>query len=103
MVNQQSAVSNQQSDLDDFFGPRDSSPAAPNDTKPLGLVVGGSLSKGLEVKLDRSSNTESVAVGRYVVIEGQSRKFFSMITDVLLDATDPPPAKASRASIEYAR
>ncbi|HEY4721428.1 MAG TPA: HAS-barrel domain-containing protein, partial [Anaerolineae bacterium] len=63
--------------------------------KPLGLVVGGSLSKGLEVKLDRSSDTESVAVGRYVVIEGRSRKFFSMITDVLLDATDPRMAKVS--------
>ncbi len=82
------------SELDDFFGPRkwdltNEPPAA----KALGLVVGGSLSKGLEVKLDRDISPEETAVGRYVVVQGQSRRFFSMITDVMLDATDPRWAK----------
>ena len=63
-------------------------PNEPTD-KVLGVVVGGSLSKGLEVKLDRDTSTEETAVGRYVVVQGQSRRFFSMITDVMLDATDP--------------
>src|SRR5512135_2879140 len=82
------------SELDDFFGPRkwDLPNEAPAD-KVLGVVVGGSLSKGLEVKLDRDTSIEETAVGRYVVVQGQSRRFFSMITDVMLDATDPRWAK----------
>ena len=83
------------SELDDFFGPRkwDVPPTNPPPDKLLGVVVGGSLSKGLEVKLDRDTSTEETAVGRYVVVQGQSRRFFSMITDVMLDATDPRWAK----------
>ncbi|HZY41973.1 MAG TPA: ATP-binding protein [Anaerolineae bacterium] len=84
------------SELDDFFGPRkwDQTPDE-STARPLGIVVGGSLSKGLEVKLDRAASIEDTAVGRYVVIEGQARKFFSMITDVQLDATDPRLAKTA--------
>ncbi|MER2599215.1 MAG: ATP-binding protein [Caldilineales bacterium] len=52
----------------------------------LGLVIGGSLSKGLEVRLDRAINTEDQAVGSYVVVRGAGKRFFSMITDVLLGA-----------------
>ena len=56
----------------------------------LGIVVGGSLSKGLSVKLDRSAVVEGMAVGRYVVVSGQTgRRFFSIITDVALDSTNP--------------
>ncbi len=55
----------------------------------LGVVVGGSLSEGLRVRLDRQVMIEDVAVGRYVVIEGQNRRFFGMITDVALDAANP--------------
>ena len=84
---------NTHSDLDDFFGPRKWDLANEPADKVLGVVVGGSLSKGLEVKLDRDTSTEETAVGRYVVVQGQSRRFFSMITDVMLDATDPRWAK----------
>ncbi|MGB9775209.1 MAG: ATP-binding protein [Anaerolineae bacterium] len=56
----------------------------------LGIVVGGSLSKGLEVKLDPQTVVEGLAVGRYVVIHGRTgRRFFSLINDVALDATNP--------------
>lgn len=56
----------------------------------LGIVVGGSLSKGLEVKLDPQTVIEGLAVGRYVVIHGRTgRRFFSIINDVALDATNP--------------
>ncbi|NTU64859.1 MAG: hypothetical protein HGB05_16030, partial [Chloroflexi bacterium] len=84
------------SELDEHFGPRkwDLGNKPPAD-KALGVVVGGSLSKGLEVKLDRDTSTEETAVGRYVVVQGQSRRFFSMITDVMLDATDPRWAKVA--------
>src|SRR5258708_24626738 len=60
----------------------------------LGLVVGGSLSQGITVKLDPGQVPggviEDMAVGRYVVVEGQSgKKFFSIVTDILLDSTNP--------------
>ena len=34
-------------------------------TAKLGVVIGGSLSEGLEVKLDRDVSLEKQAVGRY--------------------------------------
>jgi len=54
----------------------------------LGIVVGGSLTRGMEVKLDSATPIEEMAVGRYVVIEGQKSRFFGMITDVSLGAID---------------
>jgi hypothetical protein len=55
----------------------------------LGIVVSGSLSKGVEVKLDSTTSVEDIAVGRYVTIEGEKGRFLGMITDVALDAIDP--------------
>ncbi len=83
-------------ELDDFFGrgPR----------HRLGVVVGGSLSAGLDVRLDvgdvdrgvqPGSVIEGMAVGRYVVVEGASgHKFFSIVTDIALDHTTPDLPKA---------
>ena len=59
----------------------------------LGVVIGGSLSEGLAVRLDRAVSIEELAVGRYVVARGRSRRFFCMVTDVALDATNPEVAK----------
>ncbi len=55
----------------------------------LGVVVGGSLSKGLTVKIDAGISVESLAVGRYVVVQGSGKRFFCMITDIVLDNTNP--------------
>ncbi len=54
----------------------------------LGIVVSGSLNKGVEVRLDSSASIEEMAVGRYVAIEGEKRRFFAMITDISLGVTD---------------
>ena len=54
----------------------------------LGIVVSGSLSEGVEVRLDSSASVEDMAVGRFVTIEGQKRRFFSMITDISLGVID---------------
>ncbi len=70
-------------ELDEFF----SQPATP--TRQLGMVISGSLSKGLEVKLDPSAPIEEIAVGKYVTIHGAQLKFFGMITDVVLDNINP--------------
>jgi len=58
------------------------------DRQRLGIVVFGSLNKGVEVRLDGSASVEDMAVGRYVTIEGQKRRFFGMVTDVSLGVTD---------------
>lgn len=77
--------------LDDWF-PRDV-PAAGASLmmagQRLGVVVGGSLSRGLDVKLDRETVIEDLAVGRYVVVRGSHKRFFCMITDIALDTTNP--------------
>ncbi|MGD8822158.1 MAG: DUF87 domain-containing protein, partial [Anaerolineales bacterium] len=72
------------SELDAYFGPRP-------DELPLGLVVGGSLSAGLQVKLASRFSIEKLAVGRYVVIRGRQsdRRFFGIVTDLALDAVNP--------------
>ena len=66
--------------------------AAPQSDR-LGMVIGGSLSAGLDVKLDRAIAIEELAVGRYVVARGRRARFFCMITDVALDSTNPLVAK----------
>ncbi len=77
----------QSENLDEWF-PRD--PAAfRDDVDRLGVVVGGSLSKGLVVKLDSTVSIEDMAVGRYVVVHGQHKRFFCMINDITLDNTNP--------------
>ncbi len=79
-------------ELEAFFGPR---PAEPQPLQRLGIVVAGSLSKGLDVRLDQGTAIEGLAVGRYVVVRGQTgRRFFSIVTDVQLDAVNPLIEKA---------
>ena len=60
-----------------------------DETTCLGTVISGSLTRGVEVKLDASVSVEDIAVGCYVAIEGEKRRFFGMITDVSLEAIDP--------------
>ena len=88
-------MSDEKSSLDDYISQRTPSPAMKAESRRLGIVVGGSLSKGLDVKLDRSAVVEGMAVGRYVVVRGQTgRRFFSIITDVVLDSSNPTIEKA---------
>lgn len=62
---------------------------------PLGVVVDGSLSEGLTVKLDPRFSMERLAVGRYVVIHGREtgRRFFGLLTDLALDSANPDLAR----------
>ena len=54
----------------------------------LGIVVTGSLNKGVEVRLDGESSIGDMRRRRYVTVEGKKRQFFAMITDVSLGVTD---------------
>ena len=63
----------------------------------LGVVVAGSLSKGLTVRLEGAASVEDLRVGQFVAIQGDQHQFFSIIGDVRLEAAnrdvvnDPPP------------
>ena len=54
----------------------------------LGVITRGSLVEGLEMKLDSAQNIEDMKAGKFVVIEGDKHDFFSMVTDMRLDATN---------------
>ena len=55
----------------------------------LGMVVAGSLTDGMEVRLDASTCIEDIKVGTFVSIQGERLRFFGVVTDVALGSTDP--------------
>ncbi|NEO86739.1 MAG: ATP-binding protein [Spirulina sp. SIO3F2] len=64
---------------------------------PLGSVVQGSLSQGIEVRLHADVSVEDMRVGKFLVIQGARSRFFCLLTDVSLGTasarilTNPPP------------
>ena len=52
--------------------------------KPLGSVIQGSLSAGLEVRLHPDVSVEDMRVGKFLVVQGMRSRFFCMLTDVTL-------------------
>ena len=58
---------------------------------PLGLVVGGSLAQGVEIRLnpDGERVIEDVKVGTFLTIQGQRYRFFAVVTDLELNSADP--------------
>ena len=71
----------------------------------LGIVVSGSVEKGVDIRLDAQASVEDMVVGRYVTIDGKKRRFFGMITDISLGVTDEaitatPPDSADSFTAE---
>ena len=52
--------------------------------RPLGSVIQGSLSAGLEVRLHPDVSVEDMRVGKFLVVQGMRSRFFCMLTDVTL-------------------
>lgn len=52
--------------------------------QPLGLVIQGSLSQGLEARLHADILVEDMRVGKFLVVRGVRSHFFCMLTDVAL-------------------
>ena len=73
--------------MTDGFQPMDGRPG--QDGGFLGLVVDGSLSNGIDVRLDQDTSIENVKVGTFVTIRGNENQFFGVVTDVALGSTDP--------------
>jgi len=67
-----------------------------NEREKIGVIITGSLHEGLTARLDPEASVETMRVGNFVIVEGQKKRFFSLITDVTLGATneevlqDPP-------------
>ncbi len=83
--------------------------------KRLGVVTDGAFNAGLTVRLDPDCSTEDMRIGDFVVIEGEHNRYFSMVADIQLRATDTaritadPPrdvspfiARALRGTATYA-
>ncbi|MDT7857219.1 ATP-binding protein [Rubrivirga sp. S365] len=54
----------------------------------VGVLTRGSLGQGVEMKLDPARSVESVRAGTFVVVEGETFDFFSLITDLSIDAAN---------------
>jgi len=65
-------------------------------SSPLGSVVGGSLTEGLEIRLHPDVSVEQMRVGKFLVVQGTRSRFFCLLTDVSLGTSssrilaDPP-------------
>ena len=61
-----------------------------SDGPPIGQVIGGSLTQGMEIRLNPSGDTliEDVKVGTFVTIRGKRYRFFGVVTDLELINSD---------------
>ena len=55
----------------------------------LGLVVDGSLTNGVEVRLASETLIEDLKVGTFVTIQGSLGRFFGTLTEIALGSSDP--------------
>lgn len=68
-----------------------------NSQIPLGSVIQGSLTKGLEIRLHPDVSVEDMRVGKFLVVQGMRSRFFCLLTDVSLGCSsdriiaNPPP------------
>lgn len=61
---------------------------APERRRRVGVLTHGSLGAGVEMKLDPARSVESVRAGTFCVVEGEAYDFFSLITDLRIEAAN---------------
>ena len=52
----------------------------------LGMVLAGSLTEGVDVRLDSGRTPEEIKVGTFVSIQGERLRFLGVVTDVVLES-----------------
>lgn len=57
--------------------------------KTLGHIIAGSLTEGFVMRIEQSINIEEIKTGKFVSVTGSASTFFSLITDVKLEAANP--------------
>ncbi len=55
----------------------------------LGQIISGSLSEGFLMRFAPNTDIESIKTGKFVCIQGKTNRFFSIITDLTLQTTQP--------------
>ena len=55
----------------------------------LGFVISGSLMEGFFVRIKSDIQLEQIKTGKFVTIVGENQTFFSLITDLKLEVTNP--------------
>ena len=65
--------------------------------KPLGSVIQGSLSKGLEVRLHADVSVEDMRVGKFLVVRGVRSHFFCMSPTCLRNIQRPHFIQSSQS------
>ncbi|MFH0898468.1 MAG: DUF87 domain-containing protein [bacterium] len=58
-------------------------------TKKIGHILTGSLIEGLVMRLAPGYNLEDIKTGKFVSVVGQHYRFFSLITNIELEVTNP--------------
>ena len=58
-----------------------------NDMQPIGRVVGGSLSKNLQIRLETSTSVEDITVGTYLTISGSKARILGIVVDISIGFT----------------
>ena len=53
-----------------------------NNIQPIGHVVGGSLSKNLQIRLETSTSVEDITVGTYLTISGSKARILGIVVDI---------------------
>jgi DNA helicase HerA-like ATPase len=56
---------------------------------PLATITQGSLSEGLEARLNPGVSIEDLRVGKFMVVQGIRNRFFGILTDVALSTSSP--------------
>ncbi|CEK13778.1 predicted ATPase [Chthonomonas calidirosea] len=57
-----------------------------NRREALGIIIDGSLSRGLVMRLAADKSVEDLRAGEFVVVEGQKNRFFAILGDIELAA-----------------
>ena len=57
--------------------------------KILGNIISGSLADGLIMRINPDANIEALKTGKFVSINGDQNRFFSLITDLKLEVSNP--------------
>ncbi len=57
--------------------------------KAIGTIISGSLTNGLTMRLAPRTDLETIKTGKFICISGTHHRFFSLITDLALEVTNP--------------
>ena len=60
----------------------------PLDRQPLGIIIGGSVDRGFQVRLNPDVPLEGINVGSQIVVQGTDLVYFCIVTDVSLETVD---------------